>query len=279
MEKHVLENLVNQNLSSHQIAKTLGYSQTNVSHWLKKYNLKTNWKRGEGWKIASQNPNWNQRNKNRDQQSPSEFLSKLNWQEIQTYYDAGKTWKDVSKKFSLSFHRMTQAVELGLFKSRSQEESHKLFPKKGRKHSEETKRKLSLIRKEYLSQNPDKCSWKTSDKHRSIPCEQLKEKLRALNIKFEEEYQPLLHKKRMFSIDISFPEQKIGIEINGYQHYDTNGNLKPYYQNRHDLIVAEGWTLYEVPYHRAFNIEYILSLLKTHKLVDPVGFEPTINAL
>lgn len=39
--KSKYEELVNQNKSSHAIAKELGISQTTVRYWLKKYNLKT----------------------------------------------------------------------------------------------------------------------------------------------------------------------------------------------------------------------------------------------
>lgn len=63
------------------------------------------------------------------------------------------------------------------------------------------------------------------------------------NIIFIEEYKPL--NDRLFSIDIAFPDKMIGIEINGNQHYDIEGNLKPYYQNRHELIETAGWTLLE----------------------------------
>ena len=68
---------------------------------------------------------------------------------------------------------------------------------------------------------------------------------------FVEEYQPL--KKRFFAIDISFPDKKLGIEVNGNQHYNSDKTLKKYYQDRHDLIVESGWTLIEIPYLEAFK--------------------------
>lgn len=42
MEKLVLENLINKNLSQREIAYKLNVSQSSVRHWLKKYNLSTN---------------------------------------------------------------------------------------------------------------------------------------------------------------------------------------------------------------------------------------------
>ncbi len=133
----------------------------------------------------------------------------------------------------------------------------------GRKHTEESKQKLREARLNYLVKNPN--SWKKEDKFKSVPCETVKNKLIELNIQFSEEFQPLLHQKRFFRIDISFPEKQIGFEINGGQHYDTNSNLKPYYQNRHDLIELDGWKLYEIPYHVAmrhgFVNDFILPIL------------------
>lgn len=41
MNKNILEELVNQNLSSREIAKRLDMSQTNIRYWLKKFNLTT----------------------------------------------------------------------------------------------------------------------------------------------------------------------------------------------------------------------------------------------
>ena len=42
MKKQILQELVLQNLSTHNIASKLQTSQTNVRYWLKKFNLKTN---------------------------------------------------------------------------------------------------------------------------------------------------------------------------------------------------------------------------------------------
>lgn len=135
-----------------------------------------------------------------------------------------------------------------------------------RVHSEETRNKLSNIRKEYLKNNIDKIYWKTKDKFKSKPCEFVKDYLRNNNIKFIEEWQPLVD--RYFSIDIAFPDIKFGIEINGGQHYDKNGKLKKYYQERHDLIVKEGWNLIELHYTKAFNIDIIKSIIEFRKFED-----------
>ena len=96
---------------------------------------------------------------------------------------------------------------------------------------------LALAIKKWLKNNPNKHSWKTSKK-KSIPCEKFKNILKSNKISFVEEFTPLID--RMFSIDIAFPDKKIGIEINGNQHYSSDGQLKPYYKDRHDLIEKKG---------------------------------------
>lgn len=117
---------------------------------------------------------------------------------------------------------------------------------KGKKHAEETKKLMSEKRKKYLKENPDKHPWKNRNKSISEPCEKVKCFLSNQGIEFVPEWTPLTD--RHYSIDIAFPDIKLGIEINGNQHYDAKGNLLPYYQERHDLITKAGWTLLELHY-------------------------------
>lgn len=126
------------------------------------------------------------------------------------------------------------------------------------KHTEQTKKLISEKRIIYLQNNPDKHPWKNNKKFTSKPCDIFKSYLDEKNIKYVAEFKPLYN--RQFSIDIAFPDLKIGIEINGNQHYDNEGKLKPYYQERHDLIENNGWVLYEIHYTTVFsNIDTILA--------------------
>ncbi len=128
------------------------------------------------------------------------------------------------------------------------------------KQTEEARKKISEGRKRYLAENPDRHPWKKNNKFKSIPCEKVKEFLKWKKISFIEEYQPLVD--RGFSIDIAFPDIKIGIEINGNQHYNKDGSLKKYYQNRHDLIESTGWKLLELHYSIAFNLDKLELIIK-----------------
>lgn len=127
------------------------------------------------------------------------------------------------------------------------------------KFSENTKKLLSEKRKQFLRDNPDKHPWKSKDKFKSEPCENFKKILRENNYTFLEEFTPT--SEHSYSIDIVFPEKMIGVEINGNQHYERDGKLKKYYQDRHDDIESSGWKLYEIHYSLCFNQEYILNLI------------------
>lgn len=133
-------------------------------------------------------------------------------------------------------------------------------------HTPESKELISLKRKEWIKNNPDKHVWKRKDKFKSVPCETLKQSLRDNKISFVEEFSPIV--ERGFSVDIAFPDLKIGIEINGNQHYNKDGSLKSYYQDRHDLIEKQGWKLIEIFYTDAFNVDKIIELVGARQQPD-----------
>lgn len=116
------------------------------------------------------------------------------------------------------------------------------IPYKGHKHSENEKKHLSEVRKKFLLENPDKHPWRKNSKFLSKPCEDFKNFLKSKNYKFEEEARVV--QDRNYSVDICFPDLMLIFEINGNQHYDLDSmQLKPYYQERHDIISALGGPL------------------------------------
>lgn len=136
-------------------------------------------------------------------------------------------------------------------------------------HSDETKKLLSDKRKNWLKNNPDKHVWKRNDKFKSKPCEYFKSILLSNNINFVDEYSPL--KNKSYSVDIAFPSVKIGIEINGNQHYNNDYTLKSYYLNRKNEIQNSGWKLYDIHYSKVYNKDFVnnfLLLLSENKLND-----------
>lgn len=167
--------------------------------------------------------------------------------ESKKYLKIKRTCKLCKKDFLTSYNRPSKTCSLSC--------SSKLSM------TDEVKEKISKSRKIFLKKNPDKHTWKKKNKHTSDPCERFKAFLRKNDVSFQSEVQPL--RERFFSIDIAFPEEKIGIEINGNQHYNSDKSLKQYYQNRHDLIEESGWKIFEIHYSQCFSDEKMMRIL-TH---------------
>ena len=181
-------------------------------------------------------------------------IKKINWLEVQEFHNNGNLITQVLSEFKISRTLLESAIEKKMFKK----------IKIKRFHSEKTKELMSKKRKEFLKNNPDKHNWKYNSKFISIPCELFKNHLKENGVNFVEEFSPL--EERSFSIDVAFPDKKIGIEINGNQHYNSDKTLKDYYKKRHDLITENGWKLFEVHYSLVYKEEFLKDM--THKLKD-----------
>jgi len=181
-----------------------------------------------------------------------------NLETILNDYKGGKSSRIIISEYKISYNLLKRFLVKHNIKVRLLGES--LIGKTGRKTTEETKKKISEGRKRFLRENPDKHNWKNNNKFISPPCETLKEKLSDNNINFVEEYSPSL--ERHFSIDIAFPDSKVGIEVNGNQHYNRDGSLKDYYKERSDFIEGLGWELIELPYIMVYNDEVVSNLIK-----------------
>ena len=188
---------------------------------------------------------------------------------INEYINNFLSTSEIEKKYKLS-HSVVRRILGNKIRSFSESisVSHKMRP---RKISNETKKKLSIWRIQYLKDNPDKIKWVGNE---SVPSMKFKEILTQNNISFVEEFKPL--EDRFFNIDISFPDKKIGIEINGEQHYERNGKLKKYYQDRHNLIENNGWKLYEIHTSLIYKKEFIDDIileLKNNFNLEGINYE------
>lgn len=125
---------------------------------------------------------------------------------------------------------------------------------------ESIRNNISMGRKKFLAENPEKHPWKNSEKFRSHPCELLKSRMRESGIPFVEEFQPL--DGRGYSVDIALPGTNLAIEVNGNQHYGTDGKLKPYYQERHNILETNGWKVIEVHFSYCYSSDWVDSFLE-----------------
>lgn len=122
MNKIDLELDINNGMSSGKIAEKYNKGQSTISYWLKKFKLKTKYKKiGEGY----YSPNVNNFNKY------GSIYNKINWEECQTLYDTGLSWKELIKN-GYSHNGLVWAVKNGKLKMRLSEETNKISHKLGK---------------------------------------------------------------------------------------------------------------------------------------------------
>lgn len=112
---------------------------------------------------------------------------------------------------------------------------------KGKKHKEESKLKISIARKQYLSENPDKVPYLINhSSNESYPERYFKEV-------FANEGLPLEYHKQVSKYELDFynEEFKLDVEIDGEQHYldkrISNSDI-----DRDEYMKNLGWKVYRI---------------------------------
>jgi very-short-patch-repair endonuclease len=186
-----------------------------------------------------------------------------NWTEIQKFYDEGKTWRDINKRFSLSNAAISKAIASGYFKSRTPSETLKLTGNhKNRVISDSTRLKISQSRKKFLLDNPDKVPYLLNhcSKGMSYPEQYFK------NL-FESEQIELTYHYRVgtYQLDFADPIRKIVIEVDGDQHY-LDEKIITHDINRDKKLKDNGWLIIRVKWsmfqklNKEMRHKYILEI-------------------
>lgn len=169
----------------------------------------------------------------------------LDWKFIQNEYDSGLSYRDLTKKHGISQASMFRAKKLGLFIPRSPSDGCKLFKKLNPekiKHSEKTKQKLSIYRKKYLKEHPEKAPYLLNHYSHgdSYPETYFKEV-------FEKENIPLQFHKQIGLYELDFYNEtiKLDIEIDGEQHY-VDKRIVESDIKRTNYLVSLGWRVYRI---------------------------------
>lgn len=179
----------------------------------------------------------------------------MEFKNIQEDFESGVFYqKDILLKYNITIKNLRTFVKKGLLNK----EKWKL---KKYEVKNETKKLISEGRTKWLRENPDSHPWK--QKNKSKPCETFKEFLISKDIFFEEEV--LISKERLYSVDILIPEYSTVIEINGNQHYNSNGELKEYYKQRNDFIKSKGWIVHEIHYSVVYKLDLCEIILENIK--------------
>ncbi|MDO8610975.1 MAG: DUF559 domain-containing protein [bacterium] len=165
-----------------------------------------------------------------------------NWPEIQKDYNENNlTWDDLHTRYGLSNGMIVKASKLKLFVCRTKSEAYKISAiKHPRRHTEETKRKISEIRKKFLKENPDKVPYLLNHKYKrtSYPEQYFTDCFK--NTKLTPKYRILA-----YELDFADIENKIDIEIDGCQHF-LDPVIVEHDKKRNQTLIELGWTIYRI---------------------------------
>ena len=206
-------------------------------------------------------------------------IENINWKDVQLFYNNNKTWRDVKYNFNISDRLIAKARKLGLLITRNKSESSILSCKlKPRKHSEETKKKISEIRKKYLQENPDKVPYKLNHSSKeSYPEKYFTEVFKNEGIKVTKSFHI-----ELYELDFCILDKKIDIEVDGSQHY-YDEKIVESDKRRNKFLEDDGWDIIRINWseYQKFSFDdkkdYI-SKLKSY-INNLIDIKPTINAL
>lgn len=170
----------------------------------------------------------------------TEIKEKYDWKKIQKYYDEGNSCNDVMRVFDLLKIHLHRAKKYGIFKPRTQKEGILIRIKNHGPstpiQSEETKKKLSKIRIEYLTEHPDKVPYIINhSSKKSWPEEVFENALKSSNI-IGWEYK---YRNGIYEYDFAFVNQKIDVEIDGGTH--KTEKVKKIDKRRDEFSIKNGW--------------------------------------
>jgi very-short-patch-repair endonuclease len=165
-------------------------------------------------------------------------------------------------------NQFTKAKQLGLENpeiSLETREKHRKT-KLGKKHTEETKKKISESRIEFLRLNPDKVPYKLNhySHGRSYPEEYWKGILDSFCINYTEQYQI-----GPYQLDFAIVTEtsKIDLEIDGNQHYldprivESDKRRNKYLEELEWKIIRINWAEYKRLDDKKTYIDFIISQL------------------
>lgn len=112
----------------------------------------------------------------------------------------------------------------------------------GRRCSEETRKLISIGRKEFLKNNPDKVPYLMNHYSlgRSYPEQYFKGILDSNKIEYEEQY-----KIATYYLDFAILSKKIDFEIDGDQHY-LDKRIVESDKRRNEFLQNNGWTIIRI---------------------------------
>jgi len=175
-----------------------------------------------------------------------------------------------AKRGKTARNQYTKAKELGLPAPEIKEETRKKWSDANKKRgplSEETKKKISESRINFLRENPDMVPYKLNhySKGRSYPEEYWKGVLDSYSVSYIEQYQ-------IGPYHLDFAIGNIDLEIDGDQHYldervvASDKRRNEYLEKLGWKVIRVKWSDYQKMVDKKTYIEYIIK-----EITDPVA--------
>ena len=145
-------------------------------------------------------------------------MQEIDWDLLQKVYDEDKvSTRELAKMFKIPVYKIYKATKDGIFKSRDKDELNLIrsIKSSNRKHSDDTKKKISNIRREYLKNNPDKVPYLLNHSRNESYPEKYFNEILSIRVDNLEKF----HQVGIYEIDLAIINKKIAIEIDGEQHY------------------------------------------------------------
>lgn len=178
---------------------------------------------------------------------------KYDWSLIQTDYDSGLTQKELTKKYGVSICALYKAKERGDIVFRTRADALSLSAKKHpRTHTEETKQKISEIRKKYLAEHPEKVPYRLNhhSKGPSYPEIYFRELFEKEKLSLESEVPYTI-----YQLDFANKEKKVDIEIDGDQHY-LDKKIVESDRKRNTILQKDGWVVFRIKWSDYQKLSY-----------------------
>jgi very-short-patch-repair endonuclease len=169
------------------------------------------------------------------------MTNKHDWGKIQEFYDAGHTWREIKVKFGVVPQSISKAKKRGDFVSRNHSRATKLAFERGRtmkRHSKETKEKISKARIKYLTENPHKVPYLLNHSSKKSYPEQIFENALISSGIAGWTY---AYQHGIYEYDFAWPEQKIDVEIDGSTHLLEH--VKMIDARRDEFSKEKGWVV------------------------------------
>lgn len=190
-------------------------------------------------------------------------IAKYNWKIVQDYYNLNHTLREVMSKFGMAICTLYKAKARGDFSTRTHKESMKIrfMNYKPYKHSEETKRKISEIRRKYLKEHPEKMPFLLYHSSKeSFPEKYFRELFEKENIPLQQHQQVGLYELDFYNISCG-----LAVEIDGELHFSTEKAIERD-KKRDEFLQENGWFVYRIRWSEYQK----LSIEKHHEVVQTI---------